>query len=132
MRYTLMLTGLLIALLSTALLATNDTQTLTFTAPKIALVTVDPAIPFHFDTGQTTATGSSRLAISSNDPHTRLNITPTGINLAVSSDAIPCPNQASHTMITCQVGVKRISNGTLFFQATRTQGEMNITYTLVQ
>lgn len=132
MRHILIVAGIFSIIISSTLFATNDTQTLSFNIPKVTLLSIDPTIPFRFDEGQTNATGSSRLAISSNDPQTKLNITATGVNLTVSSNDIQCPSDTSTTMFSCSVGVKRIDRGTLTFYATRTQGDMNIIYTLAQ
>lgn len=124
--------GLLLTVSTVAVFAESDSQLIKITVPKVALVSVEPAIPFSFTGSGTTATGNSQLSISSNDENTRLQITPSGISLAVSADAIQCPEMPNTSTITCHVGIKQVKNGVLAFNATRTSGDMNIVYTLAQ
>lgn len=123
---------LLLTVSCVAVFADSDTQTITVDVPKVSLFSIEPAIPFSFEEGQTSATGNSNLSISSNDPQAKLYITPSGISLAVNSSVIACPATATTSTITCQVGIKQVQNSILAFNATRTTGEPNIVYTLAQ
>jgi hypothetical protein len=98
--------------------ATADSQSLSIDIPKVTLFNVDPPVPFSFEKGADVATGSSKLAISSNVPDARLQIIASGVTLRLTSDAIQCPHQSGR-IITCKVGVKLIRDGTLNFTATR-------------
>lgn len=119
--------GLLLTVSTVAVFAESDSQLIKITVPKVALVSVEPAIPFSF-----TESGTIATSIGSNDENTRLQITPSGISLAVSADAIQCPETPNTSTITCHVGIKQVKNGVLAFNATRTSGDMNIVYTLAQ
>ncbi|QTR49005.1 hypothetical protein [Candidatus Thiothrix anitrata] len=124
--------GLLLVVATVAVFAGSDSQPITLTVPKVALVSIEPVIPFSFAEGTSNATGNSQLSISSNDVNTKLQITPTGLNLAVSADAIQCPETPHTATITCHVGINQTKNSVLAFNATPTSGDMNIVYTLTQ
>lgn len=124
--------GLIATIASTTALAGN-TQTLQLTIPKVALVNIEPITSLTFAEGGNTASGTSSLSISSNDPQAKLEIIPTGISLAVTSSSIDCPTATSTSTITCTVGIKRTKNSILAFNATRTEGDdLSIAYTLTQ
>ncbi len=59
----------------------GDTQTLKLTIPKVVIAAIEPITSLTFAEGASTASGSSSLSISSNDPQAKLQITPTGVNL---------------------------------------------------
>lgn len=123
---------LLLTVSCVAVFAGSDSQTVTLNVPKVSLFNVEPAVPFTFEAGQTSATGNSNLSVSSNDPQAKLYITPSGINLTVTSNTIQCPTAATTSTIQCHVGILQTQNSTLAFNATRTTGEPNIVYTLAQ
>ncbi len=123
----------LIATIASATTLAGSTQTLQLSVPKVALVSIEPAISLTFAEGENTTSGTSSLSISSNDPQAKLEIIPTGISLAVASSSIDCPPVSSTSTITCAVGIKRVKSGTLAFTTTRTGGDdLNIAYTLTQ
>lgn len=124
--------GLMVSIASATTLA-GSTQTLNLTIPKVALVDIEPIAPLTFVGEANTASGTSSLSISSNDPQAKLEITPTGISLAVTSSSIGCPTASSSATITCTVGFKRTQNSVLAFDATRTDGaDLSIAYTITQ
>ncbi len=131
MRYSPVIVSLLVASATTTSLAASDSQSLGIYIPKVTLVSVDPPIPFDFKDNATVATGSSKLAISSNVPEAYLQIRASGVTLNLSSDTIQCP-PGSSSVITCRVGIKLVKNGTLNFTATRTNKniEPQISYTM--
>ncbi|MEN9425313.1 MAG: hypothetical protein RL122_2696 [Pseudomonadota bacterium] len=132
MRPHLLVLGLSAAIVSATALA-GSTQTLQLTIPKVALVNIEPITSLTFVEGKNTASGTSSLSISSNDPQTKLEIIPTGISLAVTSSSIDCPTPSSTSTITCVIGIKRTKNGILAFDTTRTEGDnLSIAYTLTQ
>lgn len=125
--------GLIIAIFSIAVLAGNDSQTLKLTVPKVTLVNVEPITSLAFAQGKTTLSGITALSISSNDPQAKLQITPSGISLTVTSSSIHCPATSSTSPLLCTVGVNRIQGSELAFEATRTGGDdLSIAYTLTQ
>ncbi|MGB5600560.1 MAG: hypothetical protein WBM66_17690 [Thiothrix litoralis] len=112
----------------------GDTQTLKLTIPKVVIAAIEPITSLTFAEGASTASGSSSLSISSNDPQAKLQITPTGVSLAVTSSSIACPSGSSSTStIICAIGIKRTKDSLLAFEATRTEGDdFSINYTLTQ
>jgi hypothetical protein len=120
----------LIAAGSTLAFAGNTSQILKLTVPKVVLIDIDPAIPFSFTQGAKNASGNSLLSISSNDPQAKLQITPSGLNLAVTSEVLGCPTEASATTIICKVGVTRTKGAVLAFNATQIGSAPNIVYTI--
>lgn len=132
MRYSLIIASLLMASFSTISFAVDDSQSLGIYVPKVTLFNVDPPIPFRFEKGVGTATGNSKLAISSNVPEARLQIIASGATLSLTSDSIQCPPEPGN-VITCQVGIKLVRNGTLNFTATRTRKDIepSITYIML-
>ena len=118
----------------------GDTQTLKLTIPKVVIAAIEPITSLTFAEGASTASGSSSLSISSNDPQAKLQITPTGVNLAVTSSSIACPSgssssssSSSTSTIICAIGIKRTKDSLLAFEATRTEGDdFSINYTLTQ
>lgn len=111
----------------------GDTQTLKLTIPKVVIAAIEPITSLTFAEGASTASGSSSLSISSNDPQAKLQITPTGVNLAVTSSSIACPSDSSTSTIICAIGIKRTKDSLLAFEATRTEGDdFSINYTLTQ
>ena len=111
----------------------GDTQTLKLTIPKVVIAAIEPITSLTFAEGASTASGSSSLSISSNDPQAKLQITPTGVNLAVTSSSIACPSGSSTSTIICAIGIKRTKDSLLAFEATRTEGDdFSINYTLTQ
>lgn len=111
----------------------GDTQTLKLTIPKVVIAAIEPITSLTFAEGASTASGSSSLSINSNDPQAKLQITPTGVNLAVTSSSIACPSGSSTSTIICAIGIKRTKDSLLAFEATRTEGDdFSINYTLTQ
>lgn len=132
MRYSLIIASLIMASFNTVSFASDDSQSIGIYVPKISLFSVDPPIPFSFEKSAGVATGNSKLAISSNVPEARLQIIASGATISVTSDSIQCPPESGN-IITCKVGIKLVSNGTLNFIATRTRKDIepNITYIML-
>lgn len=126
--------GLIIALSNTAVFA-NNTQRLELTVPRIAILSVESTPSLVFAEGDAPLVGSSSLSISSNDPQTKLQITPSGISLMIMSSSIcPATNTTSTTTpIICEIGINRMQNNALTFEATRNGTDApSIAYTLMQ
>ncbi|OQX04151.1 MAG: hypothetical protein BWK73_37170 [Thiothrix lacustris] len=133
MRQPHLMLGLLTTIASAPLLA-DHTQAVKITIPKVAIVDIQPKTSLTFaEGGNGTVSGSHLVSITSNDPQTKLQITPTGISLTVTSSSLDCPHDSSTSTITCTVGVNITKDSTLAFNATRTtDAPPNIAYTLTQ